>query len=437
MRIKLISAALCDKNGNPIRQKKASAPSLTIYYLASMVPKRHIVSVLDENIEDINFDEPLDLVGITVLTQTAKRAYEIADGFRKRGVTTVMGGIHASFLPYEVSKHADAVVIGEAEDSWPKLINDFENKKLDKIYQNPRSECLDDLPHPRYDLIDYSKYIRMPFRRSPFIPLQTQRGCPHDCDFCAVTKFWGNKLRYRPITNIMDEIKLSDADTFFFTDDNFIGNYKRTEELCQALIPLKIKYVCFLDTTCFRKPDLIKLLARSGCTACFIGFETLSKDNLKEAKKSFCKPEEYESLFRLLHKNGISIYASMIFGFDNDNPVLVRDTVKFLIKQKATLCAFYALTPLPGSVLYERLKQDRRLLDNEWWLAPAVGWGNKIKYKDGQFNGYELCQMAARQFFSWPSIVKRCCFYGRNRLLSLYMNIKMKISFEKEGMAVN
>ena len=435
MRIRIIMPTMYDMGGKLLKKKKATLPNLTIYYLAGMVPQKHDVSVLDESVEDINFDEPLDLVGISTTTITAERAYEIADEYRKREVTVVIGGIHASCLPEEASQHADAVVVGEAEDSWPKAIDDFENRKLEKIYHIPRRASLEKLPYPRFDLLDHSKYKKMLFRKSPLVSVQTTRGCPHNCDFCAVTKFWGKKLRHRPINDVIEEIKLSNADTIFFTDDNFCGNYKYTEELCEKLIPLKIKYICQLDTNCYRRPDLINLLAKSGCFMCFIGFESIREDNLKGVNKGFNKPGEYKNMARLLHRNGLNIYASIIFGFDNDDVPLVKDTVRFLVEQRISICSFFPLTPFPGTAFYEQLKEQDRLLDDKWWLnnSKSAAGSGQIIYRNGQTDGFQLRQMALRQFYSWPSIMKRFSHVSLNRLFPFLLNISMRAGVKKFG----
>ena len=424
-----------DMDGELLKKKKATLPNLTIYYLAGMVPKKHDVSVLDESVEDINFDEPLDLVGITTTTITAERAYQISDEYRKRGVTVVMGGIHASSLPEEVSQHADVVVVGEAEDSWPKVIDDFENSKLDKMYHMPRRTSLENLSAPRFDLMDRSKYRNILFQKSPIVSIQTTRGCPYNCDFCAVTRFWGKKLRHRPVQEVIEEIKLSNADTIFFTDDNFCANYKYTEELCEKLISLNIKYICQLDTNCYRKPDLIKLLAKSGCIMSFVGFETIREDNLKDVSKGFNKPSDYRNMVSLLHQNNINIYASIIFGFDNDDFSLVEDTVKFLVDQRISICSFFPLTPFPGTAFYEHMKEQDRLLDEKWWLdnSKSVAGSGQIRYSNGHPNGFELRQMALQQFYSWPSILKRFRHVRLHRLFPFLLNLSMRNGIKKFG----
>jgi len=293
MHIKIIIPTNYDHQKRLFRVKKATLPNLTVRYLAAMVPAKHRVTVLEECLHEIDFDEPIDLVALSVLSSNAKRAYEIADEFRRKGVPVVMGGVHITCCPEEALAHADAIVIGEAEDSWPELISDFENKQLQKVYDRPRRESLANLSHPRFDLITPSDYLSIPFADSRIIPIQTSRGCPHDCDFCIVTKFFGVKVRHRPIEDVIEEIGLSGSKVFFFTDDNFFSNYERAEALCKALIPLKIKYICQLDTLSYKRPDLVELLAESGCITAFIGFESISQNNLKSVNKNFSKARPF------------------------------------------------------------------------------------------------------------------------------------------------
>lgn len=426
MNIKLILPTFYDEKEKLVKIKKSFVPNLTLRYLAAMVPKHHTVSVLEESVENIDFDEKIDLIGITVHTVNAFRAYEIAKEFRKRNVKVVLGGIHVTSIPEEAMQHADAIVLGEAEDAWPQLLQDLENNKLQRRYHIPRRESLHGLPFPRLDLIDNTKYLILPFEKYPMIPIQTSRGCPHNCEFCTVTKFWGNKVRYRPIEDIVEEIKRINCKTFFFMDDNIVSNYARAESLFKALIPLKIKYVCQMDVPIYKKPELIKLAAKSGCFVSYIGFESINKENLQEMHKNFNNPEEYEKVFKVFKQNGINIYSSFIFGFDKDEPRLVNKTIDFLIKQKNPLCACYPLCPFPGTDLYERFKLQNRLIDDIFWLKRNV-LGNSfgIKYQNIHPSGVSLSSMAMKQFYSFPSILKRLNFGDKNWLFMLVSNLVM------------
>ena len=191
MKIKLICPTSYDLDNKLIKVNTATLPPLSILYIAGLTPRQHDVAIVDECVQSIDFDEPVDLVGITSMTFTAKRAYQIADEFRKRNVKVVMGGIHALVLPEEALSHADAVVCGEADELWETVLEDVLNDDLKRTYQTAQRPSLDNLPPPRFDLLDISKYVRLPFRHGPSMPIQTARGCPFNCEFCSVSKFWG------------------------------------------------------------------------------------------------------------------------------------------------------------------------------------------------------------------------------------------------------
>jgi len=428
MKIKLICPTPYDLNNKLIKIKRATIPPLSILYIAGLTPKGHDIKILDDCVQSIDFDEPIDLVGITSMTSTAKRAYEIADEFRRRNVKVIMGGIHVSSEVEEALEHADTVVIGEADDSWKIVLQDASNGNLKRTYQYKRKDPLDNLPHPRFDLLDITKYIRLPFRRSPVIPIQTARGCPFNCEFCTVSKFWGNKIRFRPIKDVTNEITMSNADTVFFTDDNFVANPKRTLELCDALSRLKIKYMCQIDSLAFKYPKIIKALKKSGCFMVFVGLESINKKNLKDINKGFNKPETYPKLIKMLHRNKINVYASIILGFENDDPETAQETASFLINQKVGMASFFRLTPFPDTRLFERLNTQGVLIDKKWWLTRDENVGELIKYPNNPYTPGELTSIARRHFYSRKSILRR--FFPLN-IFKLYVLPFNIVSYKK------
>ena len=398
MKIKLICPTSYDLDNKLIKLKKATLPPLSILYIAGLTPKEHDVKVIDECVQTIDFEEPVDLVGISSMTFTAKRAYQIADEFRKRNVKVVIGGIHASSCVEETLQHADSVVIGEADSLWKIVLQDVSNGNLNETNKKGRMDQLDNLPSPRFDLLDTTKYVRLPFRSSPNIPIQTARGCPFNCEFCSVSKFWGNKLRFRPIPDVIKEISASKADTVFFTDDNFVANPQRTLELCDALSPLGIKYICQIDSLAFKHPEVIEALKKSGCFLVFVGFESINKNTLKNISKGFNKPDNYPILIKMLHRNNINLYASIILGFENDDPASAIDTAEFLIKHKVGLASFFRLTPFPGTRLFEKLEKQGVLVDKKWWLLRGEGFKPLIKYPNNPHTGEELTTIAMKHF---------------------------------------
>jgi radical SAM superfamily enzyme YgiQ (UPF0313 family) len=237
--------------------------------------------------------------------------------------------------------------------------------------------------------------------------IQTARGCPFNCEFCSVSKFWGNKIRFRPIQDVVDEITMSNTDTVFFADDNFAADQNRTLALCDALSPLKIKYMCQIDSLAFRYPKIIKALKKSGCLMAFVGLESINRNNLKTIDKDFNKPENYPKLLKMFHRHKINVHACIILGFENDNPKVSRETVNFLIKQKVEMASFFRLTPFPDTRLFERLNKQGILIDEKWWLTKNVGVEELIKYPNNPYTPGELTYIAKKYFFSWKSIVKR------------------------------
>ena len=429
MHVKLILPSFYNEYGTLVKSKKVFVPCVTIRYLAAMVPPQHRVSVLEESVQEINFDEPVDLVGISVQTFSVERAYDIAAEYRKRGITVVLGGIHVTAVPDEAEPHADAIVVGEAEETWPQLIRDFENKALKKRYQTTEKVSLVNLPFPRFDLLDPTKYVRPSSNALPLIPIQTGRGCSHDCDFCATTKFYGDKIRHRPIGDIIEEIKRSKTDTFFFVDDNLTADHNWAREFFTAIKPLGIKFHCQMDTLLHHKPELVEMAAQSGCFHCYVGFESHDPQVLKSVNKRFNQPEQYKEVFRVLYKNDIACYASFIVGFDNDSFEGIDYTVQFLVEQKAGFAAFFPLCPFPGTPLHARLKASGRLFFDDWWLHKREMREKMnptgIKYADGQIPGYVLTRRALNSFYSYPSIARRFWPPKKNTMFSFLANVNI------------
>jgi len=426
MKVKLICPTFYTPNGNLFRPAKAMMPPLSPLFLAGLVPSPHTVSVVDEAVQSLDFDEPVDVVGITTTSINIRRAYEIADEYRRRGVAVVMGGIHVSMHPEEAQDHADAVVLGEAEDSWPEVLGDIERGTLRKSYRQPARDSLAGLPAPRYDLIAADRYVRPPFSDLPMLPVQTTRGCPHDCDFCSVTKFWGKRIRFRPIPEVVAEIKASGGRHIFFTDDNFFANPKRTRELCEALEPLKIRFMCQIDTTARQRDELVRAAARAGCFMAFIGIESLDPRSLAELNKQFNKPDEYAALIRMLRKNSIGVYASIMFGLEHDDSHTVESTVSFLIQNKVDLAVFFRLTPFPGTALFERMKARNQLVDDQWWLHLGTGIRSLVKYQDKPSISDALVTQANKRFYSMGSIARRCVRLGGMRTVPLLLNLNSR-----------
>lgn len=375
--------------------------------LASLTPPEHDVRLYDENLGEYQYRDDVDLVGLSVMTARATRAYQIAAEYRRRGVPVVFGGSHPTLVPDESMQHADAIVMGEAELTWPQLIKDLEKGQMQKMYQSPRWVDMDEVPIPRRELLSSKATFGA-------TSIQATRGCPFDCNFCTVTKFFGGSYRYRSIDLVIKEIEQEierGKKTFFFVDDNIIANRRYARQLFERLIPYKIKWGGQASITAAKDPEVLKLAAESGCMALFIGVESISKETLHDAHKDFNKPENYAENFQKYHDNGIIILAGIIFGFDTDNESVFERTVDFLVKHKIGLANFGILTPLPGTDVYTRLNDENRIFDRNWSQYSA----SQVVYYPKQMSPERLKEghvWAKKEFYSLSSLAKR---YWANR----------------------
>ena len=367
--------------------------------LASLTPPGVKIHLVDENVETVNLAEPADLVAISCMTASAPRGYEIADHFRARGVPVVMGGMHPSVLPQEAAEHADAVVIGEAENQWPRVLADFAAGRAQQFYRAEERPQLEDLPIPRRDLLRTDRYLTVNL-------VQTARGCPHACDFCSVSPMFGRRYRFRPIPEVIEEIRSLGSHTVGFPDDNIVASPRRAKELFEALLPLDLRWVGQGDLSMAKDEELLKLMARSGCMAMFIGLESLSQDSLAAANKRANIGVDYEQAIAAIHRHGIDIIGSFVFGLDPDQPDVFRETVGFVERVKLGMAQFPVLTPFPGTPLYDRLNEEGRITSFDWSL---YNMGNVV-YRPRNMTAAELLQgrlYAYRRFYSLPSILRR------------------------------
>ena len=389
----------------PAVEENARIPSLAFPILAGLSPTDVEISFTDDLLSPINLDKDLkevDLVGITVLTKTALRAYKIADVYREKGIPVVLGGIHPTALPDEAKKHADTVVIGEAEKVWPLLIEDLKAGHLKGFYQQEGSTDPKEIPRPRREILPKRGYF-------PIDVVQVSRGCPFRCEFCSVRKFFGDTYRLRPISHVIEEIKSLRHHLIMFNDDNIIGNLSYSKDLLKALIPLKKKWIGQASLSGLKKAENVELLAKSGCNGLLIGFESLSKSNLIQSQKYQNDPTEYREIIQTLHRFGITIWGSFIFGFDEDDPSVFEETVAFAIQNKLFSAVFALLMPYPETAFYQRVKEEGRLVHDQWWLlerseevAPYF-----IPKKMSSEVLREGWKRSWREFYSFPSIWKR------------------------------
>jgi len=338
---------------------KAYSPPLGLCMIAAYTPDDIEVQITDECVKPIDFDKDIDLVGLTAYTNNALRAYEIADVFRQRGVPVVMGGVHASTLPEEALEHCDSIVIGEAEGAWQRLISDFSHGQLERVYKNDQLVSLEDLPIPRRELLLSDDYVTIN-------TIQTTRGCPHNCSFCSVTRFNGRTYRFRPIHEVVKEIESLFSSNVFIIDDNIFSNRARTQKLFNALIPLGIRWGSQCTISIASNPEMLELAARSGCIGLAIGLESFCKESLEAAHKRFNNPDQFYRDIELIKSYGIFVWGSFVLGFDEDDENSLENTIKMAKASKLDFACFNFLTPLPGTIVYDKLEKEGRLGSKNW-----------------------------------------------------------------------
>jgi radical SAM superfamily enzyme YgiQ (UPF0313 family) len=354
-------------------------------------------------LEPIPYDEPTDLVAISVETYTAKRAYQIASSYRQRGVPVVMGGFHATLCPEEVSQYCESIVIGEAEALFPRVIDDYRHGRPQVVYKASDRPALTVTPD------------RSIFRGKRYLPIRLvefARGCRFKCDFCAIQSFFDATHNHRPIEDVVREIHhvRRRGQMVFFIDDNITSSLAQAKELMRALIPLGIRWVSQSAINVAYDAEALELMRRSGCQGMLVGLESLDPTNLHQMSKGFNLmkggPQEALANFR---RHGIRIYGTFIFGYDHDTPETFHSTVAFARRHRLAIAAFNHITPFPGTPLYRRLQAEGRLLYDPWWLDDRYRY-NMIPFRPKNMSPEELaerCVQARRSFYSWPSIFYR------------------------------
>lgn len=348
-----------------IFSKAYSGYLLAIPTLAALTPPDVDVTVVDENVEPIDFDAPADLVGISVRTMFAKRAYEIASQFRARGVKVVLGGIHASMLPEEACRHADSVVIGEAEGIWGELLEDFRNGRLKPIYRSPGHPNLAECPMPDRRLLKNDRYL--------LHIVQTTKGCPFFCDFCSVHAFDGTRIRHRSLEQVMNDIRETQRDgilerkkAIFFADDNLVADRRYAKTFLEELAPLDVSWSCQASLNVARNDEILDLMAKSGCGGILIGFESITPDTLRQMNKKINLRQDFSEAIGKIHSHGILVQGAFIVGHDNDTQETFRGLAEFINGNNVLFALISILTPFPGTGLFDRMEKEGRLLHKDW-----------------------------------------------------------------------
>ena len=420
MKIALISpkGPLYRARGGIFRKSLRYQP-LTLTTLAALVPRelKAQVSVYDEGIAPIPDFLDADLVGLTVLTGTSKRAYELSAALRAQGKTTVLGGPHVTLLPQEAAAHADSICIGYAEDTWPQLLLDYSRGKLQPAYHQAADFSLDraDAPFARRDLFDGGHFLTQAV-------FEATRSCVHDCEFCVAPTAWGRRQYQRPVDWVIEDIRQLGEKTLIFVDLNLISDTVYAKELFARLIPLNIRWFGLSTVLLAHDRELMELVARSGCKGLLLGLETVTPASLYDAKKRFNGSVDFKQVVADLHHLGISIQGCFVFGLDHDTPEVFDATVEFALDAGVDLPRFAVLTPFPGTPLHRRLEGEGRILTRDWELYD----GQHVVFQPRGMSVQELArghERAWKKVYSWSSIAKRLWNARNFRPLALTANL--------------
>jgi radical SAM superfamily enzyme YgiQ (UPF0313 family) len=390
-----------------VKQNKLYLPGLSFPLLAAMTPANWKVEICLEVIEDVDFESDCDIVGIGAMGQAILRAVEIAKMFKRRGKTVIMGGYMPSMVPDYVKEVCDSVIIGDAEHSYPKLLQDYEQGRLQKIYNEPVMDIAG-LPVPKYELLLGKKIGFM-------LPVQAGRGCPHACSYCSIYCLYRKRYLARPVDEVMRDIyrvKELGFNSFYLLDDNIMGNPVFLEALCKKIKPLKMRWASQCSILLAKKPRLLKLAAESGCRILSLGVESISQDGLNSLNKQWVRVGEHEEMLRRIADAGIMPATEMIVGTPGDTMKSLKDTYAFIMRSNIPIPKFYIMTPMPGSDLYNEYKAEGRLLHEDYGRYTAT---NTV-FRPHQIAPEELDKMywwLYRRIYSLPNILRRTLFHKR------------------------
>jgi len=387
-----------------IFRKDLRAGPLTLTTLAALIPPEipSTVHIYDEGVEEIPEKLDVDLIGITLITGSSLRAYELSRHYRSQGIPVVLGGPHVTLVPDESQAHADSIVVGYAEETWPQLLRDFVNSEMKPRYSQSASFSLqrtENLPFPRRDLLKKRFY-------KTTNTFEATRGCIHRCEFCVVPNAWGTRPFQKPVSHIVDDIKRRGARKILFYDLNLFADFTYARELLEALVPLKVTWFGLSTTLIGRDPSLLELAARSGCRGLLIGFESVSPATLKSFNKGFNDPKEYRELIERLHASKILVNGTFVFGNDTDDLKSFDEVRDFVLTSKIDLPRFAIMTPFPGTPLFNRLKSEQRILHEDWSKYD----GQHVVFQPTTMTPEELQighERVWKEVYSWRSISRR------------------------------
>ena len=405
MKITLVYPNLGRHEEGGFRDRAAMEP-LGLGILGALTPPDVEVVLHDDRLEELPFDEATDLVAITAQVFTARRAYEISREYRDRGVPVILGGVHPTLLPEEASRHADAIVVGDAEAAWPQVVRDLQAGRLKARYRGDPGVPQGGGAQPRWDLYAGKGYL-------PVNLIQYGRGCRFSCDFCAISAYFRRRHHYRPVPEVLAEVRGRRKRLFFFVDDNIISDHAAAKDLFRALIPLKIHWVSQASLDMLDDPELMELMMESGCLGHVVGFESLDTGSLQGMRKfqnlrmGF---DRYAEAVERLREHGLQTWAAFTLGHDHDTVESLRQTLAFAKESRFAFSAFNILTPYPSTPLYGRLQAEGRLLfDGEWWKHPEYRF-NHAAFRPANMTPEELTRVGfecRKEYNSFGSILRR------------------------------
>lgn len=415
------------------KTQKRNLVQLTLPYLAALIPRGNEILVTDEPMESWNPDTPSDCVFITATILTSFRAYDIADTYRRKGIPVVMGGPHCMFYGDEALEHADAIAIGEGETLVPRILEDLAAGELKPVYKAETFHDLKNLPFPRHDLLDQRNYSRF-----HAVAVQTTRGCPFRCEFCAERFFLGETYRMRPIDEVLEEIRRSRKRRFFFADSTFVGSRSRSMELMERLLTLKINWSTLWNTNRVLDRELMKLAKRSGLLHINLGVESIKPETLDGMNKKTTSAHKLEEVVQILRKLDISFSFNLIFGWDTDRLEDFGTTLEWIRKNKVHVAFFNVFSPHKGTRIYDRFVAEGRMRD----LANIGRWPGVIaEIHPKNFTAQELERnilLMYRDFYAWPSILYRLPFpWSKASMASWFMNFSQRKRYSSDNSRTN
>lgn len=406
---------------------------LNLGVISGLTPKEHCVNFIDDRFNEIDYNSKFDLVAMPVETYTAKRAYFISNEFRSRGTKVILGGIHTTLVPKEAKQYADSIIIGDAENTWLRLLSDIKSDNLRAAYYEK----------PQEFTLNNDKTDRTIFKKNNYLPIsliETGRGCGFKCDFCAVSASQKQTYRTKCIEKIISEIEECGQKNVYFVDDNFVSNFNRTKELCDKISSLNIRWISQGSINMAYDEELLIKMQKSGCFNMLIGFESLNEETLNKMGKGWASfRKKYDESIKIIRDNGITIYATFVFGYDNDTKDDFKRTLDFAIDQNFAISAFNHLVPFPGTPVYKRLEKEKRLIYDKWWLREGGKFG-EVVFHPKNMTSEELaenCYKCRESFYRYGSITKRLFDFKANskNLTSLaymaYVNLFSKNEAKK------